>query len=209
MFKFNPFTKKLDIVGSGSGPSTGLQTLSAEGGAATPPDGAGNYNFSGSTAGGSSANGAFQFITPGGPGAATNGQMDGKVLIDNVTVTINGSNQLVAAQGFHWTVTASTAFTPVHNTGYILTGIGLATITLPPAPALDFEFAVIDRSGNLFVIAQNPGDSIQMAGNLTTTGAGGSIASTAIGDKIDLVCWAQGPGSSWIVIDSLGTLNIV
>lgn len=95
-FKFNPFTKKLDITGSGSLPSGDIITLSAEGGAATAPTAGGNYNFSGSTAGGSAANGAILFITPGGAGAATPGQMDARVLVDGSTVTINGSNQLTA-----------------------------------------------------------------------------------------------------------------
>jgi len=195
---------------TGSGPpGSVLETLSAEGGPATPPTAGDNYNFSGSIAGGSAANGAIEFITPGGPGAATNGQMDAKVLVDGTTITINSSNQLVASGAFHWTVTASTAFTPANNTGYILTGTSLCTITLPPAPALDFWFAVVDRSGNLFKIAQNAGDSIQMGSLLTTTGTGGSVNSTAVGDRIDLVCWAQGPGSSWMTVESLGTLTLV
>lgn len=79
---------------AGGSPGSEIHTLSSEGGAATPPTAGDNYNFSGSIAGGSAANGAIQFITPGGPGAATNGQMDAKVLVDGTTITINGSNQL-------------------------------------------------------------------------------------------------------------------
>ncbi len=75
-----------------------LETLSSEGGPPTPPNGH-NFNFSGSIAGGSAANGAITFITPGGPGAATNGQMDAVVRTDNVTIHINASNDLEVIGG--------------------------------------------------------------------------------------------------------------
>lgn len=196
--------KNVLTVNTGGGAT--IETLSSEDGPPTPPNGH-NFNFSGSIAGGSAANGAIEFITPGGPGATTDGQMDAKVLVDGTTVTINGSNQLVASGAFKWTVTTSTAFTPANNTGYILRGASLATITLPPAPALDFIFGVVDSSGNLFVIAQNAGDTMQLV-NSKTTATTGAIASTLVGDEITLVCWAQGPGASWIAVEYNGNLTV-
>ena len=75
-----------------------IETLSGENGPHTPPNGH-NFNFSGSVAGGSAANGAIEFITPGGPGAATDGQMDAVVRTDNVTIHINASNDLEVIGG--------------------------------------------------------------------------------------------------------------
>lgn len=114
-----------------------------------------------------------------------------------------------AIPSFKWTVTSSTSFTPSNFTGYILVGASQATITLPSAPALDFWFAVLDQSGNTFVIAQNNGDSIQVLDDTTTTGTGGSITSTMTGDSIHLVCWAQGPGASWVAVDVNGQMSLV
>ncbi len=61
-----------------------INTLSAEGGAPTPPLGT-NFDFSGT------ANGAILFSTP------SNGQMLAAVQVDNTTITVNGSNQLQVA----------------------------------------------------------------------------------------------------------------
>jgi len=88
-----------------------IETLSSEGGPHTPPMGH-NFNFSGSIAGGSAANGAIEFITPGGPGAATDGQMDAVVRTDGVTIDINASNELHVIGGVfseEFTVDAHTA----------------------------------------------------------------------------------------------------
>lgn len=91
---------------NGGGPGN-IITLSSEGGPHTPAAG-NNFNFSGSVAGGSAANGAIEFITPGGPGAATDGQMDAVVLTDNVTIHINGSNKLAATGAVGQTITGDT-----------------------------------------------------------------------------------------------------
>lgn len=64
-----------------------IATLSGEGGAFTPPLGT-NFDFSGSLAGGSAANGAILFNTAGP------GEMDAAVQVDGTTIDINGSNQL-------------------------------------------------------------------------------------------------------------------
>jgi hypothetical protein len=88
-------SQKGPLNSAGGGGTGNIMTLSSEGGPHTPPV-ANNFNFSGSIAGGSAANGAIEFITPGGPGAATDGQMDAVVLTDNVTIHINASNELEA-----------------------------------------------------------------------------------------------------------------
>lgn len=191
-FKFNPFTKRLDFVGTGSGPPvTGIATLSSEGGPATDPDGSANFNFSGSTAGGSAANGAIEFITPGGPGAATNGQMDAKVLVDGLTVIINASNQLQAINGgLIWTViTGNTAGVKGH--GYFANppgGPGGLTVTLPSTAAVGDTLKVYAMDSGGFVIAQNAGQKIQIGNAQTTPGVTGNVIATAVGDAVTLVC---------------------
>lgn len=44
-FKFNPFTRKFDIVGAGSGPTSGIGTLTGDSGGSVGPDGANNVNL--------------------------------------------------------------------------------------------------------------------------------------------------------------------
>lgn len=69
-------------------PGSSINTLSAEGGAATPPSGT-NFNFAGNS--GLETGGAIEFATP------SDGQMTAQVRVDGVTITINGSNQLTTA----------------------------------------------------------------------------------------------------------------
>lgn len=105
-----------------------VETLSSDGGPATPPSGH-NFNFSGSVAGGSAANGAIAFTTPGGPGAATNGQMDVNVLVDNTTIQINGSNQLHVIGGVFSEKFTVDAFTAPGTNPVIPDGAGNINIT--------------------------------------------------------------------------------
>lgn len=105
-----------------------IMTLSSEGGPHTPPVG-NNFNFSGSVAGGSAANGAIEFITPGGPGAATDGQMDAVVRTDNVTIHINGANNLEVIGGVFTEEFTVDAFTAPGTNPVIPNGAGNVTIT--------------------------------------------------------------------------------
>ena len=93
------------ISAGGNPPLGSINTLSAEGGAATPPN-AGNFNFSGTAAGGYGSNGAIVFST------VNPGEMNGQVQVDNTTIFINASNQLSVkdqTNGTATTVGATTA----------------------------------------------------------------------------------------------------
>lgn len=87
-----------NVLSLNTGGGATIETLSGENGPHTPPNGH-NFNFSGSIAGGAAANGAIEFITPGGPGHNENGQMDAKVLVDGTTIEINSSNELQVVGG--------------------------------------------------------------------------------------------------------------
>jgi hypothetical protein len=144
-------------------------------------------------------------ILPDGSGNFTLESTDGSLTI---TPIANGLNLTVTHPGFHWTVTSSVAFTPAANTGYILIGASMATITLPTGAPADFWFAVADSSGHLFTIAQNAGDRIQQGNDFTTLGAGGSIVSNQPGAIDSFVCYAAGPGASWIALWPQGQFTV-
>ena len=94
------------IMGSGViPPGAPVNTLSAEGGPATPPS-ANNFNFSGTFAGGYGSNGAIVFST------VNPGKMNAQVQVDTSTIFINAANQLQATPiitGTATTVGATTA----------------------------------------------------------------------------------------------------
>lgn len=184
------------FIDSNSIPGSSINTLSAENGPATPPNG-NNFNFSGTVAGGSSANGAIVFSTP------SNGEMEAVVQTDGVTIQINASNQLEVISGEYWQLKASD-FTAVRGQGYLINNVGLVNVTLPSSPLVGDTFEVAEISTGTFKLVQNPGDSIRLGSQLTTTTTG-SITSTQPGDNIKLVCWASGPGASWIAFPTPGS----
>lgn len=195
----------LNHTGGGSGV---ILTLSSEGGPPTPPS-LNNFNFSGSVAGGSAANGAIEFITPGGPGAATDGQMDAVVLVDNTTIGINGSNKLhvIGSIIINWNV-VSTNQVGASNNGYVFVAPGGAlTISLPAVSSVGDEFIVTLDGATSFQITQGAGQQIRLGNLATTAGVGGSITSTQQGDTLTMVCSVA--NLRWNVLSSMGNPIIV
>ena len=159
---------------NGGTPAPDLETLSAEGGAPVPPDG-NNFNFSGSTAGGSVANGAVIFSAP------ANGQMDAVVQTDDVTIFINASNNLQVKDSLIWQI-ISLDQTAVVGAGYFINVGQTVTLTLPAAPSIGETFAVYALNGAVWILQANGGQSIQV--NDVITSAGGTVTSTKTGDFI-------------------------
>lgn len=191
-------------TGGGGSPGA-VFTLSGEGGSPENPSLAGNFNFSGSLAGGASADGAIDFT----PTAA--GQMQALVQVDGTTITINASNQLTASTAeFKWSVTSSIAFSPTNYTGYLLTAaLSDVVVTLPASPTVGFWFAIVNViPGSTFTLAQNSTDQVFWGGVSTTSGTGGSIASTQPGDTLNLVCTAIGATHKWVAFWTQGQLVI-
>ena len=195
----------LNHTGGGSGV---ILTLSSEGGPPTPPS-SNNFNFSGSLAGGSAANGAIHFITPGGPGAATDGQMDANVLVDGVTIDINASNQLhvVGSLVVTWHVVSINQVGTANN-GYVFVAPGGAlTISLPAVSSVGDEFIVTLDGATSFQITQGAGQQIRLGNLATTAGVGGSITSTQQGDTLTMVCSVA--NLKWNVLSSMGNPIVV
>jgi hypothetical protein len=71
--------------------------------------------------------------------------------------------------------------------GYISNGTATNTFTLPLTASVGDTFRVIAGTHG-WIIAQNVGQSIVLGTSTTTSGTGGSLASTAAGDGIEIVC---------------------
>lgn len=180
----------------GGGTGGPVDTLSAEGGAPTPPL-AGNFNFSGNA----SISGAITFSTP------SNGQMDATVRVDNTTIVINGANDLQVVKTSTWHTINSSQTANVGNS-YVVTGAGAVVVTLPALGTnLGDTFTVYEVGTGTFQIAQNAGQQIQLGKTLTTSGVAGSITSQNTGDFITLV--SNGGGAEWIAIPYNGNLQVV
>ena len=136
--------------------------------------------------------------------------------------SLGNSGQVLASQGAsslpHWislpgsdtwvNVTGSTQALAI-NTGYYTTYAGTSVMTLPSTAAAGSIIEITNVSGTAagWQIAQNASGYIQFGSVVTTTGTGGSITATAIGDSIRLLCVVANNG--WVVLSSVGNITYV
>lgn len=143
-------------------------------------------------AAGTSSTGALQQVS----GTGTAGQV----------LTSKGSSALPVWQNPSNFSVITTSQTGAVNNGYICNSSSLITVTLPSTAAVGsiIEVAYLGTGG--WKIAQAASVSIQFGNKTTTSGTGGSIASSAAGDAIRLLCTTANTG--WMVLSSVGNLTV-
>lgn len=94
------------------------------------------------------------------------------------------------------------------NHGYICTtGAGLS-LALPATSAVGDTIEVsLDGSTSWTITQPNAGTQIRIGSTQTTLGVGGSLASTAVGDSIKLVC--ETANARWVVTSMVGNISFV
>lgn len=127
-----------------------------------------------------------------------------------VPVTINsstgqlgvGTNSIVA-----WNNVTGTSATMVAGQGYVANNAALVTLTLPSSSAIGDTFKIITKGAGFCRIAQNASQTIRYGGATTTSGVGGSLTSTVIGDCLEIVSTADdefyvtnSQGTAWTVV---------
>jgi len=180
---------------AGGGTGGPIDTLSAENGAATPPNG-NNFNFSGTATGGYGSNGGIVFTT------VNPGEMNAQVQVDNTTVVINASNQLVAVGSMVWTI-ISTSQVAVLGIGYFINvGSGNVVLTLPAVATIGQTFAAYALTGSTWTIQCGAGQQLQVNDIITTSG--GSVTSTKVGDFIFVKAVTS---TAWVAIPFSGNFE--
>jgi len=122
----------------------------------------------------------------------------------------NGSGSItigIAGSSLSWQyIIASQAL--VNGIGYICgTGGGAISLSLPAAAAVGDTIEVNLSGATSWTITQGAGQRIRLGNVQTTLGVGGSLASTAQGDWIQLVCDVS--GTHWIASAKQGNITIV
>ena len=77
----------------------------------------------------------------------------------------------------------------------------------PAAASVGDEIRVASKGAGGWLVAQNASQSIRLGSAVTTVGVGGSLASTALGDCLHLVCTTTNTG--WEVLSAVGNITIV
>lgn len=158
--------------------SPDVEKLTGNTGGAVGPDASFNINVLGSGA----------VTVTGSPGTNT------------LTITVTGG-------GLTWTDITGATQTLAINNGYVTDRGGGVAYTLP---ATATEGDIIRISGKLgaWTIAQNANQQINVGSVSSTLGVGGSVASTDVGDCIELLCTTTGASTIWRAISYVGNLTV-
>lgn len=104
-----------------------------------------------------------------------------------------------------WNV-VGTNQTGITNNGYIFTSGAALTISLPATSAIGDMFSVVLDGATSWQITQGVGQQIRLSSSTTTSGAGGSLKSTAQGDTVSLVCRVA--NTTWTALSSIGNITV-
>jgi hypothetical protein len=193
-------TTERKITWNGTGDQTFTQsfagntvwTMPSAGGTTDSLLGASAYTASGTILYGS---GTGAYPTTLGAGTA------GQILQTNGATLTWATTSLLAWTGI------SAAQTAIAQSGYFVT-TGNQAVTLPTTAAAGTYLAIYSAKGSTgWSIIQGTGQSIQLGSVSSTAGATGSLASTAVGDGVWLLCTTA--NITWLVIASIGNLTIV
>ena len=175
----------------------------------------GNLGLAVNTISSSNTNGNI-ILTPNGTGlvniasAFSFPRVDGTV---NQVLKTNGAGVVSWADddagAFPWTVITGNTQTIAVENGYIANNVGQAVaFSLPTTAAVGDEFEVIAANATFgFSVAQAAGQSVIIGNTATTTGVTGSLASTAKGDWLRLVCFVA--NTTFICSVQQGNITVV
>jgi hypothetical protein len=119
------------------------------------------------------------------------------------TVTIDGT----AISDFDWNDVTGTSASAAVNNGYSANNAGLVTVTLPTTAVFGSVVRVAGQGAGGWLIAQNAGETVHFGSTDSTTGVGGSLASTNRYDAVELLCTVA--DTEWVVLSSVGNITIV
>lgn len=140
--------------------------------------------------------------------------VDGMILYNNQTNEVDfriAGAWLKAAAGpavmnFSWNIALISEAMQECN-GYFVASAGPITLTLPPVIAVGDNIRVTRIGTGDWTIAQNAGQSIIIGNQTTTVGVGGSLQSTALGNTVEIVCYADNTG--FVVLSEMGNITVV
>lgn len=114
----------------------------------------------------------------------------------------------IGLSGFGWTeVTTTPGPTQMAvGNGYIANAAGSVGLTLPVTASAGDMIRIAGKGAGGWNIVQGAGQTIHFGNVDTTTGAGGSLASTDPNDCLELLCIVA---DTWEVLSSIGNITIV
>jgi hypothetical protein len=106
-----------------------------------------------------------------------------------------------------WTDVTGTSDTLDVNNGFSANNAGLVTLTLPTTAVFGDIIGLSGYGAGGWKVAQNASQTIHLGSSSTTTGAGGSLASTNRYDQLELLCTVA--NTDFVVRSSVGNITVV
>lgn len=195
----------IDSAGSGStvtlnAGDTVVASVATDGSAATPSGNA--FTIAGGTLLASSGSGATVTLDADDTVVASVGSDSGTAtpssnnfnIVGTNGITTSASTDTITIDGasisdFDWNVATGSTQAITVNNGYFANYAGTLAFTLPATAAVGDTIQIAQMAASQgWSLAQNAGQTCYIGNTATTTGAGGSLASTDDGDWIELVC---------------------
>ena len=125
----------------------------------------------------------------------------------NITGSGNNITFNSTGAGLTWVSATSSTQAMAINTGYVANNGGGVTFTLPAVCPFGEVMIVANVNAGGFSIHQRVGQQIQLGKFATTSGTGGSLASTQIGDTVILVCTTA--NTNFLALSYVGDITYV
>ncbi len=106
-----------------------------------------------------------------------------------------------------WVDVSGTSQAMAVNIGYMANNGSLVTMTLPSTAAQFSVLRVAGKGAGGWKIAQNASQLINIGNQVTTTGTGGSLASTNQYDALELLCITA--NTTWVALSGWGNITVV
>jgi hypothetical protein len=107
---------------------------------------------------------------------------------------------------YYWNIVTSGTQALGYAAGYSANKSTLTTFTLPPTSPVGGVLIITGMGTGGWKIAQNAGNQIFFGTQSTTSGTGGSLASTQQYDCVQLVCLTA--NANWLVYGSVGNITV-
>lgn len=122
---------------------------------------------------------------------------------------VNGAGSITISSSGNtpWTEVTGTSQSMAINNGYVANNASLVTLTLPATAAVGDELMIVGKGAGGWLLAQNSGQTVYFGTATTTSGVGGSLASTNRRDCIKLICITA--NTEFEVVNAVGNITFV